>query len=492
MKLSKITPSTKKIFFFFCFLSSTLFSSAQVSTSSPYSRYGIGDLESTSLTKNLGMGGTEIAITHPLFINSGNPASYADLFLTSFDVGLKFNQYKLSTAKSSQNTNVASLSYFQFAFPIIPFKWSLGFGLQPYSNVGYSIVENTTTPFGDAEKRSYKGSGGLNSFHIGTGKKFGKHLSLGVNIEYIFGVVDHNKSIEFTSPYYMNAFDNRSTAIGWFHYNFGMQYTVDSLRLAKSDSIVMFDKKIKVLSDSLSHILSGPSTPDYDAKNILNQEIAQTKDLRNKVLVKKKKSDWRLTLGLIGSPVANLNARETRVVASYRFYNYALPDQILMRDTAIYSTSDQKKVTLPMSVGIGAALKKGTRWTFAGDYSIQQWSDFKFLDVKDSLFDSWKAAVGIQYIPNDRALRGYSHFISYRLGFHYQQTFLNVGTEKINDVGLSFGLGLPIGKAATNIHFSVEVGKRGDTSFNPIEEKYIKFGLGITINDRWFIKPKYD
>jgi hypothetical protein len=493
MKLSNITPaSIKSSLFFICVLLCTQFSSAQVSTSSPYSRYGIGDLASSALTRNMGMGGTEFALSSPFFINAGNPASYSDLFYTTFDIGVKFNQYELKTNSVTQNTNNTSLSYFQFAFPIKPLNWSLGFGLQPYSNVGYSIIENTLTPTGEAEKRSYKGSGGLNSFHFGSGKKIGKKLSVGLNVEYLFGVIDQYKSIEFASAYYMNALDNRSTAIGWFHFKFGLQYNSDSLRFAKSDSLTMLDNKIGVLTDSLNRILSNPAAANYEDKNLLNQEIAQAKDIRSKVVERKKKSDWKYTIGLVGSPTASLNARESRVASSYRFYNYADPTQILIRDTALYTYGDKKKVNLPMSIGLGFAFKKGTKWTIAGDYSMQQWSDFSYLGDKDSLFNSWKATAGIQYIPNDRANRGYTKFVSYRLGFHYEQTFLNVGSEKINDMGVSIGLGLPIGKTATNVHLSLEAGKRGNVSFNPIEEKYIKFAVGITINDRWFVKPKYD
>ena len=492
MKLSSTTSVNRKnILFSICLYFCSQFVSAQVSTSSPYSRYGIGDIASNGLVRNFGMGGTGIGMTNSQFTNSLNPASFADLFLTTFDIGVKYNQYQLTTSKKSQNTNNTSLAYFQFAFPIKPFRWSIYFGLQPYSNVGYTIVENTLTNFGDQEIRTYKGAGGLNSFHIGSGKKFGKNLSIGFNADYLFGVIDQNKNIEYRSAYYMNALDHRSTAIGWFHYVFGVQYTLDSLKFSKSDSLKFLDTKIGLLSDSLEKILTQKNS-NYDDKNILNQEIAQAKDLRSKIQVRKKKSDWRLTFGLTASPTAALNARETRVVSSYRFYNYSLPDQILIRDTAIYTFGDKKKVNLPMSLGAGFAFKKGSKLIIAGDYSFQKWSEFKYLDSQDSLFNSWRTSIGIQYIPNDRASRGYGHFVSYRCGFHYEQTFLNVGTEKINDMGFSVGVGLPIGKAATNVHLAIEAGKRGNVSFNPIEEKYIKFSFGITINDRWFVKPKYD
>jgi hypothetical protein len=59
-------------------------------------------------------------------------------------------------------------------------------------------------------------------------------------------------------------------------------------------------------------------------------------------------------------------------------------------------------------------------------------------------------------------------------------------------MGVSVGFGLPIKRAATMIHFSVEAGKRGTTSGNLIEENYFKCSVGFTLNDRWFVKQKFD
>ena len=53
---------------------------AQTSGISPYSRYGIGDLQDESSVLNFSMGGTGIAYHNdastPFFINLKNPASY--------------------------------------------------------------------------------------------------------------------------------------------------------------------------------------------------------------------------------------------------------------------------------------------------------------------------------------------------------------------------------------------------------------------------------
>jgi len=42
------------------------------------------------------------------------------------------------------------------------------------------------------------------------------------------------------------------------------------------------------------------------------------------------------------------------------------------------------------------------------------------------------------------------------------------------------------------INIGIELGIRGTTSDDLLEEKYFKISLGFTMNDKWFVKPKYD
>ena len=64
----------------------------QTSTSSAYSRYGLGDLLSSVIAEYAAMGGGSIALNKPGIINPYNPASYAKFpnkrFL--FSTGLEY------------------------------------------------------------------------------------------------------------------------------------------------------------------------------------------------------------------------------------------------------------------------------------------------------------------------------------------------------------------------------------------------------------------
>ncbi len=59
-------------------------------------------------------------------------------------------------------------------------------------------------------------------------------------------------------------------------------------------------------------------------------------------------------------------------------------------------------------------------------------------------------------------------------------------------LGISFGVGLPVGRMFSNTNLGFEIGKRGTTNNNLIKENFVNFQLSLSLNDRWFEKRKYD
>lgn len=495
MSIKSNTVSRLFIAFALLFLVSCInFVQAQNATSSPYSRYGVGDLNSKTFVTYRGLGGIEIGLNLPGQINYGNPAANGSLLFTTYEGGIDFKQYEFKTNKNKHRTNTASVSYFDFAFPLKQNKWSLGFGLLPYSKVGYLATSESINTFGDNEISQYEGSGGLNNFHIGTGFKVSKRLSFGLNSEYIFGVINNDRIVTFNNPYYYNTSIKSNTSIGGVNINFGSQYRIDSLPFGNSDSIIFLENKISLLKDSLVDLIrfnSGDTSPEtYIKKNQLTQEIAMTALMKENVVLRKVKSDWHLVLGLVASPSTDLGARNSTLINSFRYGNSELV--ILVRDTIVLTNGKKSYVRLPVNTGFGFSLIKGSRWLFGGDISIQQWSNFSYLGAEDSLVNSWKVNAGIQFTPNDRAIKAYWKTIQYRLGFHYDSGFLKLNGSNIREKGITAGFGLPVRKVGTVINVAFDAGERGTTKNNLILERYFQFTFGFTISDRWFIKSKYD
>src|SRR5665647_1402483 len=76
-------------------------------TTSPFSRYGLGDLNHYGYGRSTAMGGASLGSRHSIQINSANPASYNanDSLSFIFDFGLDgtFSKYKSNTGAMKAN-----------------------------------------------------------------------------------------------------------------------------------------------------------------------------------------------------------------------------------------------------------------------------------------------------------------------------------------------------------------------------------------------------
>ncbi|MDE7134126.1 MAG: hypothetical protein K2N86_02470, partial [Rikenellaceae bacterium] len=140
---------------------------------SPYTFYGIGDLNFSGTAATKTMGGIGAATRSGTSFNIVNPASYSaaapQAFLFSFGMQGRNDYLKSGAFKSSHNAfNINDIS---LQFRILD---GLGFGLSvtPYSTVGYkaSFVDNSS-PLSDmgVTRYSYTGNGGINQFKAGLG-----------------------------------------------------------------------------------------------------------------------------------------------------------------------------------------------------------------------------------------------------------------------------------------------------------------------------------
>ncbi len=175
----------KKIIVSFSLLFSLAAVAQQEGTASPYSYYGIGDVRFKGTAETRSMGGLSI-IPDSIHINLQNPAAYSALRLTTFSVGGSFNVTNFKTNSDKDQGQRTTLDYLAVAFPAG--KLGVGFGLIPYSSVGYKVRSgsNTTTdPY-----HAYSGEGGMNKVFLGAGYKISSKFSIGVDFNYNFGNVE--------------------------------------------------------------------------------------------------------------------------------------------------------------------------------------------------------------------------------------------------------------------------------------------------------------
>jgi hypothetical protein len=178
------------------FILSLIMLPAIAQENSPYSRYGIGLLKEQENIANRGMGGTSIADLSPILVNNLNPASYASLRLTTYQLGLEGAMFTVRNETTSNRTGGAGLSYMNVGVPLIQDKAGLSFGLLPFSRVKYNMQANDSVPGISKVLNDFFGGGSIQKAYIGAGYKY-QGFSLGANVGFVFGNYQNNSQATF-------------------------------------------------------------------------------------------------------------------------------------------------------------------------------------------------------------------------------------------------------------------------------------------------------
>ncbi len=169
--------------------------SAQI-TSSPYSMFGMGNIEENSFGDTKAMGGTGIAFKSQNSVNFINPASYDgfDSLATVFELGIFGKYTSYNTTDTHQGLIDASVQYVAMGLKPVK-KMATTFGISSYSTVGYNI--NSNTPIGSSVltyDKALAGEGGVNQLFLGNSYEITKNLVFGINVVYLFGSISHSES----------------------------------------------------------------------------------------------------------------------------------------------------------------------------------------------------------------------------------------------------------------------------------------------------------
>ena len=207
----------KKIIISACLLLS-LMTFAQDGTASPYSFYGIGDVRYKGVQESRSMTGLAVE-QDSIHINLDNPASYSNLKLTTFTVGGTYCTVNQKTNSLSESAKRSTFDYLAVGLPLG--KFGLGFGMIPYSSVGYKIKSVSA----DNSKNSYRynGSGGLNKVFLGLGYKINPKFSIGADVNYNFGKIETN-SLTYIYNLPIGTQETNTAVLSGVNFNVGMMY----------------------------------------------------------------------------------------------------------------------------------------------------------------------------------------------------------------------------------------------------------------------------
>ncbi|MEC7646133.1 MAG: hypothetical protein VX689_01460 [Bacteroidota bacterium] len=202
------------------FFSGHLF--AQISTSSPYSRFGLGELQQNVLSEFNAFGGASIALSNSTSINPNNPASYASFVSKSFllSTGGWHQTTQLDNGDVTQILNNTGFGHLVLGFPLGT-KFGSSFGMIPFSSTGYEMRTRNSNYNADM---NYYGDGGLSKVYFGGAYKDLNGFSLGINASYLFGGLNRRKQLVYDDESFLNSRSNNKINLTGFYYELGLLY----------------------------------------------------------------------------------------------------------------------------------------------------------------------------------------------------------------------------------------------------------------------------
>ncbi len=406
---------------------------SSINTYSPYSFFGLGDINTQGPSGLRSMGGAGVAFREFFSINYLNPAAYSSGKQQSalFQVGLEGQNYYLKDANSKNSYNSFNLRDLAFQMPLAK-GLGFAFSMTPYSSVGYDVrMEDVVADIGYIEKL-YSGQGGLNQFKFGVGYEIwpGK-LSIGAELAYYHGNIERNYSL---TPYpvtgqgsYLGLSGTNTEKINTFFGNFGIQTVLvnDDRNILTLGAVYRMGGKLRgTLTEYIPHI--GSSEPIDNA-------------VRYKESPLNMKMPHIFTAGL----------------------SYVKPKYMLVLDYTFNA------------------------WSAANE----NW------DSRDNISfrDTHSVSFGGEFTPDANSVRSFFSRSSYRFGVRYSQYYMRFDGNSFNDKAISIGFGLPL-DSRNSIDIGFEYGMRGTTKFGLTQENYFKFSVGVKLfgEDYWFTKLKYD
>lgn len=307
-------------------------------------------------------------------------------------------------------------------------KWSAGLGLMTYSSVGYRIQNVTEGSF--ATSNRFEGNGGVNRVFLSSGYKINSNFSVGATVNYNFGEIE-TSALEFLQTVQYGTRELNTSQVGGFGFDIG----------------AMWEKKIN--------------------------------------------SKQKLFLSAVFTPESTLTLSNSRSIATIQFSEFTDPFIIDEQEIVVADT----KIKLPTKIAFGAGFGEERKWLVGAEFTLSQASSLqnRFEDITNASFENAKKfAVGGYFIPQYNSFTSYFKRITYRAGLRYENTGLVVNNKSIEDAAVTLGLGFPVPGGFSNINLGMEYGRKGTRAADLVRENYINFTVSLSLNDKWFVKRKYN
>ena len=277
--------------------------------------------------------------------------------------------------------------------------------------------------------QKFEGTGGMNKVFFGYGIQLKPNLSIGAELNYNFGKIE-TTSLKYMTGIQYGTQENNSTVLSGFDYKVGMMY---------------------------------------------QRKIAK----------------YNFYSGLHYNYNGNLNANNDQVINSVAYSEFYTPSVV----DVLSETKTTSKIHMPNQVSFGAGIGTFRNWMIGTELTWSQSNSMgnRYDNITVASFENaMKYSLGGFWVPNYDAFSNYLKKITYRAGFRYEKTGLVIQNQSIKDYAFSAGFGLPLGGTFSNLNLGVEYGRKGTTKANLVQENYTNVVMSLSLNDKWFVKRKYD
>lgn len=199
---------------------------AQNGTSSPYSRFGYGDLSDNVPNTYRAMGGVGLGMRSNKVINPAQPASFTagDSLTFMFDLAASVMWSAYSDVSGNRNKANGNLEYLSLQFPLYKRYIAFSAGVLPYSSVGYDLAVGDSIHSDYHYVASYVGTGGISQVYGGLSFNICDWVALGANVYYMFGTTTNTRTLTFTEAALKGSSQESELRVSSIRLRYGAQF----------------------------------------------------------------------------------------------------------------------------------------------------------------------------------------------------------------------------------------------------------------------------
>lgn len=145
----------------------------------------------------------------------------------------------------------------------------------------------------------------------------------------------------------------------------------------------------------------------------------------------------------------------------------------------------------PQTVGAGISYLWNNRLLIGVDVTWMELSNVKYYSKENVFTDRFVYALGAEYV-HDPNSKSYVELMRFRLGANYSNSYAKVNGSDYNKWAITCGIGFPLPNTKTTLNLHIEYGQQGSVKNIGLVQQYGKIGIGVSLNERWFVKRRFN